>query len=161
MCEREKEGGGNLVCPIVKLYQDKEGLLLLHLCLKSVTHCFLWTCQSDWMQNLIYTDNFSCCSAKQNKWHYETSSQGYKQTSLSRNKVEHCVKYWRWGNHTWKNGSQVLQVHLKTRMKAQVDFNSSVLAFCRADYTSLSISLMTVKRQWFIGNVTTEIRLQE
>lgn len=105
MCEEKKEGGRKSpVSPIVKFYWDKEGLLLLHLRLKSVTHCLLWTCQYDWMQSLIYTDNFSSCSAKQNKRHYETSSQGYKQTSLSREKVECCVRYmyWRWGSSTWQ-----------------------------------------------------------
>lgn len=103
MWERENKGGGkSLVSPIVKLYRDKEGMLLLHLRLKSVTHCLLSTCQYDWIQSLIYTDNFSCCSAKQNIRHYETSSQGSKQTLLSREKVEHGVKYWRWSSRTWQ-----------------------------------------------------------
>lgn len=53
----------------------------------------------------------------------------------------------------------VLQVHLKTRMKACVGYNSSVLPFFRADCTSLSS--LTVQRLCFIGSVTTEIGLQE
>lgn len=54
---------------------ERESLLLLHLPLKSVTHCLLCTCQDDWIQSLIYADNFSRCSAKHNKQRSETRSQ--------------------------------------------------------------------------------------
>lgn len=63
------------------------GLLLLHFCLKSVTHCLLWTCQDDRKQSLIYPDKFTCCSVEQDKWYSETSSQNNKQLSLIRKKL--------------------------------------------------------------------------